>query len=105
MKSLDSTTVGKHRIVVNDGHIVLRDVNVEFDSVDANVERSLERRNRVFGRLAIGTAVGNDLWTPCHRRYSRFRSAFCILHSAFGRVILYWRLGCQFPPSSLPPTP
>ena len=47
--------------MVDHRDVVSRYVNVELDSVNANFDRALKRRNRVFGRLAIGAAMGDDL--------------------------------------------
>jgi hypothetical protein len=35
-------------------------VTVELASVNAEVERSLKRGDRVFGRLAVGATMGDD---------------------------------------------
>ena len=57
---VDSSAVRKNRVVMNDGDVVACDVNVELDSVNAEIERSLKRGDRVFGRLAVGATMGDD---------------------------------------------
>ena len=54
--------------MVNNGDVVSSHVDVEFDSIRAEVERPLEGGNRVFGRLAISPSMGDDFWSPGHAK-------------------------------------
>src|SRR5688572_27767669 len=58
---VDSSAVRKKWVMMNDRDIVPRDVNVEFDSVDAHVDRARKSRSRIFGRLAVRASMGDDL--------------------------------------------
>jgi hypothetical protein len=54
-----------HEFVVYDGQCaVAREVNVQFDPICAQLERALERDERVFGTVAHRSAMANDPHPP-----------------------------------------
>ena len=58
------------RIVNDHRHAVGRQLNVELQLLQSQVERRLEGRQRVFGKFAGVTAVGDELERVRRRRHA-----------------------------------